>query len=754
MMRLAWKSHLRPAVIPPDGLVLLGEHGHYLFRGAAYARASPLLDGRSSDEEIHAALVGDGLSSVSVWLALGHLRALGVVCETGDDPGGNGVEQEAALLESPGDAAGAVANRLQRSSVAVRSVGGTGAAMLEIALRSVGVSLAADPGPESLLLVVADDYLDPRLEALNRSALESGSAWMLVRLAGTVPWIGPLLVPGKTGCWRCLAQRLRLNRQAEELIAERVGPSTKAPLPAIDLSLRLAAEFAVVEATRWLATREQTDAVGSLLALDLNTNGLVPHMLSPRPQCAACGNVPSGRRRKGPEADTAALPASPKISAAGGRSEFAEQTIARYAHHVSPLSGVVRALSESQDYGYLHVAASQTFPMHRYDFRVLRDNLLGRSGGKGFDPAQARVSALCEALERYSGIWQGEEEKVFSATQCEVGDEVIDPGVLFGFSTKQYAERDAWNAANDEPHAWVPKPLDGDLTIDWVPFRSLIDARTKLVPAAYCYYGHPDLRHTFCSSDSNGCAAGGTLSEAVAHGLLELIERDAAAIWWYNKLVLPEIDLDGFALPFLDELRELYRRSGRAFWALDLTTDLGVPVVAAISARLDAPVEDVIYGFGSDFDPSAAVSKALLEMNQSLFAVFKAVPGGRAIYRTDRPAVRRWFQSATRTNQPYLMPDPDKPPRSRSQFHWRTHDDWRDDVMQCARRLQEAGHDIFILDQTRPDIRLPVARVIVPGLCHFWRRFGTARLYEVPLKMSWRQVASDESELNPWFIYF
>jgi ribosomal protein S12 methylthiotransferase accessory factor len=753
MMRLAWNSQLRPAVIPPDGLVLLGENQHYLFRGAAYARAAPLLDGRSSDEEIHATLVGDGLSSVSVWLALSHLRALGVVSEMLDDPDGNGIEQETVLLKSPQKTAGAVAGRSQLASVAVRCVGGTGATALEIALRSAGVPLVADLEPEGLLLVVADNYLDPQLDVLNRSALENGCAWMLVRLAGTVPWIGPLLVPGKTGCWRCLAQRLRLNRQTEELIAQRLGSFARAPLPAIDASLRLAAEFAVVQAKRWLAAREQADAVGRLLALDLKTNGLVRHTLVRRPQCTACGELQSGRGRKPSKANAVALLSSPKISA-GGRSESAERTIARYAHHVSPLTGVVRALFESQDHCYLHVAASQTFPMHRYDFRVLRDNLLGRSGGKGFDAAQARVSALCEALERYSGIWQGEEEEVVSTTWRELGDEAINPVTLFGFSTRQYAERDAWNAANDEPHAWVPKQLQDDLTIDWVPCRSLIGARTKLVPAAYCYYGHPDLRHTFCSSDSNGCAAGGTLTEAVAHGLLELIERDAAAVWWYNKTIRPEINLDTFGLPFLDELRALYRGHGRTFWALDLTTDLGIPVVAAISARLDAPGEDIIYGFGSDFDPSVAVAKALLETNQSLFAVFKAVPGGSVIYRTDRPAVRRWFKSATRANQSYLVPDPDRPPISRSQFDWCARDNWRDDVLQCAQRLQDAGHEVFILDLTRPDVRLPVTRVIVPGLCHFWRRFGTPRLYQVPVRMSWRQVASDESELNPWLIYF
>jgi ribosomal protein S12 methylthiotransferase accessory factor len=116
--------------------------------------------------------------------------------------------------------------------------------------------------------------------------------------------------------------------------------------------------------------------------------------------------------------------------------------------------------------------------------------------------------------------------------------------------------------------------------------------------------------------------------------------------------------------------------------------------------------------------------------------------------------VRRWFKSATRANQSYLVPDPDRPPISRSQFDWCARDNWRDDVLQCARRLQDAGHEVFILDLTRPDVRLPVTRVIVPGLCHFWRRFGAPRLYEVPVRMSWRQVASDESELNPWLIYF
>jgi len=39
--------------------------------------------------------------------------------------------------------------------------------------------------------------------------------------------------------------------------------------------------------------------------------------------------------------------------------------------------------------------------------------------------------------------------------------------------------------------------------------------------------------------------------------------------------------------------------------------------------------------------------------------------------------------------------------------------------------------------------------VIVPGLRHFYRRFGPGRLYDVPVKLGWRDRPIAESELNP-----
>jgi oxazoline/thiazoline synthase len=39
--------------------------------------------------------------------------------------------------------------------------------------------------------------------------------------------------------------------------------------------------------------------------------------------------------------------------------------------------------------------------------------------------------------------------------------------------------------------------------------------------------------------------------------------------------------------------------------------------------------------------------------------------------------------------------------------------------------------------------------VIVPGLRHFYRRFAPGRLYDVPVKLGWRDRPLAEDELNP-----
>ena len=68
--------------------------------------------------------------------------------------------------------------------------------------------------------------------------------------------------------------------------------------------------------------------------------------------------------------------------------------------------------------------------------------------------------------------------------------------------------------------------------------------------------------------------------------------------------------------------------------------------------------------------------------------------------------------------------------------------------MACVKLADREGLD-FVLDQTRAEIQLPVVRVIVPGLRHFYRRFAPGRLYDVPVKLGWLEEPLAEAELNP-----
>jgi ribosomal protein S12 methylthiotransferase accessory factor len=75
--------------------------------------------------------------------------------------------------------------------------------------------------------------------------------------------------------------------------------------------------------------------------------------------------------------------------------------------------------------------------------------------------------------------------------------------------------------------------------------------------------------------------------------------------------------------------------------------------------------------------------------------------------------------------------------------------DKREQVIACIGLAKREGLDFLVLDQTRPDIDVPVARVIVPGLRHFYRRFAPGRLYDVPVKLGLRDRPLSENELNP-----
>jgi ribosomal protein S12 methylthiotransferase accessory factor len=185
---------------------------------------------------------------------------------------------------------------------------------------------------------------------------------------------------------------------------------------------------------------------------------------------------------------------------------------------------------------------------------------------------------------------------------------------------------------------------------------------------------------------------------------------------------------------------------------LDVTSDFGIPTFAAISRRIDTTEEDIIYGFGAHLDPQVALIRSLTELNQSL----EAVPTATApdpIYRGGEDSIR-WWKTAKVSEASYLMGDPAIGLRRLRDFKSLAADDLQQDVITCKELMRARGIEILVLDQSRPDVNLPVVRVVAPGLRHFWARFGPGRLYDVPVHEGWLARPLTESELNPFVIQF
>src|SRR4029453_10228026 len=135
--------------------------------------------------------------------------------------------------------------------------------------------------------------------------------------------------------------------------------------------------------------------------------------------------------------------------------------------------------------------------------------------------------------------------------------------------------------------ALSPGAVERSAEIEWSPVWSLRDQRFKYLPTSLLYFFYRgQTRHHGAyrvHADSNGCAAGNTLAEAIVQGFLELVERDAYAIWWYNRSQRAEVDLAQFDDPYIRDLKIQLAETGRRLWLLDVTSDLGIPSFVTIA---------------------------------------------------------------------------------------------------------------------------------------------------------------------------
>ena len=736
-------------------LFLLDEHKQIVLRGPIYPRVASLVDGRRGWDDVISEL-GAGFSLPEILKCLGQMAKKGYLVEKEPEI----PLPEAAWWDYLGISPSLARKRVAECPVELHCFGD----LLQWErcaefLKTCGFQVVKSKG--AVLLALTDDYLQPGIAEVNRQALGSGRPWFLAKPCGVCLWMGPVFSPGHTGCWQCLARRLEDNRQAEGFLQRQSnGEPVRTSAALGPDAFRFALGFVGVELGKWISLRERyTSLTGRVAVLDAITLEKTDHILTRRPQCPECGEE-AYRHRLEPRPVTL-NPCRKQSDITGGhRTQPAGQTLKRLEKHVSDITGIVSSLEELSDPDNPLVntyLAGHNFAMLKDDLFFLALNLRGRSGGKGATDVHARASAVCEAIERYCGIHSQYEHITASYRRMEADrkDRVFHPRQLALFSDTQYARRETWNAAQPETgYHRVPEPFDDDREVAWAGAWSLTRETMCYVPAAYCFYGHRDPGPISIIADSNGSAAGNTLEEAVLQGLMEVVERDCVSLWWYNMIERPRVDLDSFNDPYVFRLLEYYRSIQRELWVLDITSDLGIPTFVGVSRRSDHPTEDIVIGLGSHTDAHVALIRALTEVNQFLPAVTRRNPDGSTRYWfPDREAIE-WWRHARLADHPYLAPAPRLSPKTRRDYPEPSDDDLLAEITRCRKTLESAGLEMLVMDMTHPDIELSVAKVIVPGLNHYWRRLGGARLAEVPVKMGWLEAPLAEEKMNPYSIFF
>jgi ribosomal protein S12 methylthiotransferase accessory factor len=622
---------------------------------------------------------------------------------------------------------------LRNCPVRVESIDVSGAKELTAALSKLGVQIAKRS--PKLTITLVNDYLDRRLAEINRQRVADKTPWLLVQPSGVFPLVGPAFRPGESACWTCLFDRMIRNREIKGFLDR--GPARAVAVsPLVNDSVgQTSIHFAAVEITKAIASGFRTDLRDHVASVDLTGAVIAKHFVARRPQCPSCGSKKLQNPRR------AALPielAENKkliMTSGGYRTATSRATVARFRKHVSPLTGVVTRLERIEVDLPMNTNffAYHNFSGPAQSIDQLRSGLSGGSFGKGSTAEQGEASALMEAIERYSGIFQGDEIRAVRRFADFAPGDAILPNDVQLFSETQFKNRYAQQPEDSHP---VPEPFDPATRTEWSPVWSMRDKRFKHLPTGLLYFFYGGF-HT----DSNGCAAGNTREEAIVQGFLELVERDAYAIWWYNRLQRAEVNLKQFEDSYVQDLQIQFAEAGRRLWVLDITSDLGIPTYVAIMHWMQNGHENIEFGSGSHFDRRIALLRSLTELTQFMSI---GMMGGASGEKPSLDGVT----PLRLEDHPFLIPSdhPVIPPAKGLAVH----DNTRDQVNACVEIATRAGYDFLVLDQTRPDVEVPVVRVLVPGLRHFYRRFGPGRLYDVPVKLGLLDRPRPESELTPF----
>ncbi|MFB7598717.1 YcaO-like family protein [Streptomyces sp. NPDC056160] len=365
--------------------------------------------------------------------------------------------------------------------------------------------------------------------------------------------------------------------------------------------------------------------------------------------------------------------------------------------------------------------------------------------GRAFgDPAHARMVAIAEAAERYSA-YEPPTAGHRWATVAELDGPVLDVTRLPRCSAAELA------------HPACPiKPFDAEAPVRWVQGLDLVSGHRTWLPAVMSTYRlHATTpAERFWYQLSTGFAVHTDPVEAVVRAVLEVIERDAIALTWLQRLPLPPIAAEAHS-PMVERLLAAAERHFLRTLLLDATTDLGVPTVYCVQIAEHDPRVRHVVGCAADRTLAAAAEKALAEtlgirdlvysgtgVPESFEQFTDIADGARYLALPERSEAFAFLHEGVAAGP--RRPPPDLPTAP------------QDALDTLLERLSALDMQVLAVDRSHLELRsvgLSAVNAVIPdlqpmSLVPLAQFRAHPRLYRAPAAMGF--PVRREEELNPW----
>ncbi len=323
-----------------------------------------------------------------------------------------------------------------------------------------------------------------------------------------------------------------------------------------------------------------------------------------------------------------------------------------------------------------------------------RSGCISVFSGKGMTRLHATASALMEAVERYTCLMNGRHLIRGSFTELYRRFNVHHPSSFIVPGSYEYKDNQV---------------------IEWIQALSIFHNDVVLVPAhlAFTPYIPTDPGLPLAYSSTNGLASGNTIEEAALHAIYEAIERDAEMIAEYSGRI-KSVNLDSVSSPEVKELVDRFKVCNIQLHVKEITQDIPVPTFLATCVDWETNQSRYINGGkGTHLDPEVALIRAITECSQSRVIGIAGIREDMMLKSTQVTNID--FKKMYEENRFWYEPSGELMDFSDCQDRATT--SVMDDLNIILDMLHDASvEDVCVLDMTRPELGIPVARVCIPGL--------------------------------------